>query len=279
MAEELQAGEDPADIAPPARRPGPFVRWTCRIGVALAVGAPLLALAMALATGADWLHYSISLGTLFYLPWVAIAGAALALVALVALLFRRRWRRIWLPLAAIVFAAIFVLLVLYNFGKAATVPPIHDVTTDLSNPPAFVALELREDNRAIVPSGGDPRLEPLDNAMRWRIYHAEAYPDIRTLAVPTSVPDTIAAAERLAGERGWEIADVSPAAGRLEATDTVSIYRFKDDVVLRVAPNPNGPGSLVDMRSVSRVGVSDLGVNAERVRAFLADLAAEAGAG
>ncbi len=63
-----------------------------------------------------------------------------------------------------------------------------------------------------------------------------------------------------------------PEEGRFEATETSAFFQFKDDVVLRVRPSETGEGSIVDMRSVSRVGVSDLGMNAKRVRAFLADL-------
>ena len=83
--------------------------------------------------------------------------------------------------------------------------------------------------------------------------------------------DAIRKAARLARERGWQIARVDTAAGTLEATDTSLFFRFKDDVVVRARPAPGG-GSLVDMRSISRVGGSDVGVNAERVRDFLADL-------
>ena len=64
-----------------------------------------------------------------------------------------------------------------------------------------------------------------------------------------------------------------PIEGRMEATDTTRFFRFKDDVVIRVRPTEDGTGSIVDMRSISRVGVSDLGVNAKRVRSFIADLA------
>jgi len=39
-----------------------------------------------------------------------------------------------------------------------------------------------------------------------------------------------------------------------------------------VRPAPNG--SRIDVRSASRVGRSDLGVNARRIRAFLATLSA-----
>ena len=59
----------------------------------------------------------------------------------------------------------------------------------------------------------------------------------------------------------------------LEATDTTLFFRFKDDVVVRIRPDPaRAGGSIVDMRSISRVGVSDVGVNAKRIRDFLRDL-------
>jgi uncharacterized protein (DUF1499 family) len=45
--------------------------------------------------------------------------------------------------------------------------------------------------------------------------------------------------------------------------------------VVRVRPDPSPKGgSIVDMRSISRVGGSDVGVNAERIREFLVDLQA-----
>jgi uncharacterized protein (DUF1499 family) len=87
------------------------------------------------------------------------------------------------------------------------------------------------------------------------------------------VAEVIAKAERLAKVRGWEIAVVDPIEGRMEATETSRFFAFKDDVVIRVRPTEDGTGSIVDMRSISRVGVSDLGMNAKRVRSFIADLA------
>ena len=69
------------------------------------------------------------------------------------------------------------------------------------------------------------------------------------------------------------MARVDPQAGTLEATAETLFFRFKDDVVVRVRPDPaRAGGSIVDMRSISRVGGSDIGVNAKRIRAFLADL-------
>lgn len=256
------------------RTPHPIVKWIARIGVVLGIGAPVTAVAMALGTGAGMVDWQTSLGSLRNLTYASMAGGGLSLIALVAFLVRKHWKRVLWPLVAIVMAGGFVGYASYSFGKAATVPPIHDITTDLSNPPEFETLTLRADNREAVPDGGRPELEALDNAARWRRWHEEAYADIQPILVPVSVPDAVAAAEQLVADRGWELAIADPATGRVEATATVSIYRFKDDVVLRITPNPNGEGSVVNMRSVSRVGISDLGVNGDRIRAFLVDLAA-----
>jgi uncharacterized protein (DUF1499 family) len=101
--------------------------------------------------------------------------------------------------------------------------------------------------------------------------HASAYGDLRTVRVPMNVADAIRRAEALARDRGWEVALVDTEAGVLEAVDTSLFFRFKDNVAVRARPDPAG-GSQVDMRSISRVGGSDVGVNAKRVRSFLADL-------
>jgi uncharacterized protein (DUF1499 family) len=72
----------------------------------------------------------------------------------------------------------------------------------------------------------------------------------------------------VARQTGWKIVDENQAEGRIEATATTRWFGFKDDIVIRIAPSA-GNGSRVDIRSVSRVGRSDLGTNARRIRAFL----------
>lgn len=155
---------------------------------------------------------------------------------------------------------------------ALTVPAIHDVSTDLADPPAFQTLALRTDNLDNIPGADDKDMRGLTPLQRWALVHQKAYGDIRSVRINEPVPMVIAKAERLAKARGWDVAISLPEEGRLEATATSAFFRFKDDVVLRVRPSETGEGSIVDMRSVSRVGTSDLGMNAKRVRAFLADL-------
>jgi hypothetical protein len=155
---------------------------------------------------------------------------------------------------------------------ALTVPAIHDVSTDLADPPAFQTLALRTDNLDNIPGADDKDMRGLTPLQRWALVHQKAYGDIRSVRSNEPVPMVIAKAERLAKARGWNVAVSLPEEGRLEATETSAFFQFKDDVVLRVRPSETGEGSIVDMRSVSRVGISDLGMNAKRVRAFLADL-------
>jgi uncharacterized protein (DUF1499 family) len=145
-------------------------------------------------------------------------------------------------------------------SRGAGVPAIHDITTDLANPPAFAKLPLRADNLAGLKGGME----------EWRTLHAKAYGDIKPLMLPNAPADVAAAAKALLAKRGWEVALDSP--DRIEATATTAIFRFKDDVLILI--RAEGAGTRVDMRSVSRVGVSDLGANGKRVREFLADLSA-----
>ncbi|MEK6638486.1 MAG: DUF1499 domain-containing protein [Pseudomonadota bacterium] len=138
-------------------------------------------------------------------------------------------------------------------------PPIHDVTTDLDNPPLFAVLAMRSDNLAGVGS-----LE------RWRELHREAYSDIAPITVGMKPAAVIARAKTLATTRGW---DVMPTSGdRVEATAIESPFKFKDDVVIVATPTADGQSTIVNMRSVSRVGESDFGINAKRIREFLTAL-------
>lgn len=138
-------------------------------------------------------------------------------------------------------------------------PMIHDVSTNVNAQPEFSVLKLRADNLA-----GVGTLE------RWQSLHAATYGDIQPIRLDGTPAQAIARATAIAKARGWEIAVTTP--DRLEATDTVSPFKFKDDVLVTATPATEGSGTIVNMRSVSRIGQSDFGVNAKRVRGFLADM-------
>lgn len=241
-------------------------RLLARIALILTTGALLAALIASIGSGQGAWSFRPAFTALRWCFYAAAAGGVLAIVALA--MSRGRRRAAWVALAL----ALALGLYLANWSMTAKqVPPIHDVTTNLADPPAFRTLKLRPDNLETIPDGDRPELAALSPEARWRALHREAYSDLTTVQLPSDVAQTVARVRALAEEKGWEVAAVDPRAGIVEATATTRFFRFKDDVVIRVRPAPAG-GSLVDLRSVSRVGVSDVGANAERIRNFVADL-------
>jgi len=95
----------------------------------------------------------------------------------------------------------------------------------------------------------------------------QAYPDLKPKVLSLPPAEAVQKSIDAARSLGWQIAGSDTAAGRIEATDTTGWFGFKDDVVIRV--RPQAQGSRVDVRSASRVGRSDIGKNAERIREFL----------
>ncbi|MBA4748402.1 MAG: DUF1499 domain-containing protein [Sphingopyxis sp.] len=176
----------------------------------------------------------------------------------------------WLLAAPLVgYAAFFI-------AQAQKVPALHDVTTDLANPPQFSEIKLRDDLNQVVPDGGRAELKALTPAQRRARLHAEAYADLRPVMVPMAIPLAVERLTAQARARGWDVVLVDVTRGRVEATETVSLFGFKDDIVFRVTPDPaDDRRSIVDARSVSRVGISDVGVNARRIRTALSELTAK----
>lgn len=244
-----------------------WARLVTRAALLLGVGSVAAALVAAIGSATELWTFRAGLGALRYLFFAAAAGAALGLIGLV--MARRRARLMLANLVALVVALGFVLYLGNLVRIARSVPAIHDVATNLDDVPQFTRLKVRADNLENIPDEGKPELKALAPEERWKAIHRAHYGDIRTLRLPAP-PDQVARrAAALARERGWEVA--LAAEDRVEATATSTFFRFKDDVVVRIRPAPGG-GSLVDMRSISRVGGSDVGMNAKRVRAFLADL-------
>jgi uncharacterized protein (DUF1499 family) len=163
---------------------------------------------------------------------------------------------------AIVLAGIVIAMPLSQKIRATGVPPIHDITTDTANPPAFVdVLPLRKD-------AANPADYEKDGGAKTAAMQEKAYPDIKTLDMAVPADQAFDKALGVAKSMGWDIVAQSKPEGRIEATDTTFWFGFKDDIVIRIQSADSG--SRVDIRSESRIGLSDIGVNAKRVRAFLA---------
>lgn len=138
------------------------------------------------------------------------------------------------------------------------VPPIHDITTDTKNPPQFLVLdETRAGAKNTLVYGG-PEIAAQQ---------AKAYPDIAPMISRQSASATFNQALGAAKEMGWEIVAQDPDNYRFEASARTPFFSFVDDVVVVVTAQDSS--SRIDIRSVSRVGRSDQGVNAARIREFV----------
>jgi uncharacterized protein (DUF1499 family) len=245
-------------------------RWTRRIGGLGLIAGIVAVLAMLLPgpiyrIGVLGLKAAFSGVTLGF--GLGLLATLLGLIALLLAIFGRPRRYLVRPLIAIVLGMIAFVPPLMFMRQAKSVPPIHDISTDTAQPPEFQALLAQ---RADAPNSavyGGAEVAAQQHA---------AYPDIQSLQFDALPAKTFKAALSAAQSMGWTIAAQLPDEGRIEATATTFWFGFKDDVVIRL--RPDGTGTRVDIRSESRVGGSDVGANAARIRKFSGKLRETLGA-
>lgn len=190
-----------------------------------------------------------------------LAGGVLGLTAL-------WWRPMltpgaWLTLGAIVAGAVVASAVPAGWARTGrAVPPIHDITTDTQDPPRFVD---------VLPHRQGARNPPEYAGEAVAAQQRAAWPDLGPMDTPLARSRVHAAARDVMIRAGWRIVGDDAASGRLEAIATTRWFRFKDDIVVRLRDRTDG-GTRVDVRSKSRIGRSDLGTNARRIRTYLADV-------
>lgn len=239
-------------------RTGAALAWT---GLGLAVACGVAQLLAGFGYRWDWWHFGTGIQILRWSATTDLAAVALTLVAVILCWAYGTRRALAASGAGLALSLIVVGPPLYYWRVAGQVPPIHDISTDTDNPPRYAAvLALRK-------SAENPTDYRADVAAQQK----KGYPDIAPAMLDAPPAEAFARAERAARAVGWEIVAAAPADLRIEATDTTLLFGFKDDIVIRIAAA--GSGSRVDVRSQSRVGKSDLGVNANRIRKFLRQLA------
>jgi uncharacterized protein (DUF1499 family) len=154
------------------------------------------------------------------------------------------------------YAKVFPLPIINN----TPLPRIHDITTDTANPPGFqatVAAREAEQGNSLAYGGAD--LAKQQQA---------GYPDIVPLKSALAPDEAYKRAlETAQSMSSWTVVKGDPAARTVEGSERTMFMGFTDDFVIRVSAD--GAGSRVDMRSVSRQGISDFGVNAKRIRGYL----------
>ena len=219
--------------------------WHKRITLALAVLAGLLLVTSGPGTRFGLWSLRVGVGMFGGALLIGLAAAGAAIVGLAMPLVRARSAPVLV--AALMLGAASAAVPLDFLRRVKTLPYINDITTDTEHPPQFSPPKTYESYFGELQQIGYPDLHPLE------------------LALPPK--EAFARAAEIARDNGWEIAALDESAGRLEAVVTTRWFGFQDDVAIRIAPA--GTGSRVDMRSKSRVGRSDVGTNAQRIREFL----------
>jgi uncharacterized protein (DUF1499 family) len=204
----------------------------------------------------------VELGTAFTgFKFGLVAGIAALVLLVIQVIFKRKTVSLASAAIAVIFSTIAIALPLGMMTTAKNVPPIHDISTDLVNPPEFVAIApLRADAPNPVEYAGAEAAEQ----------QRTAYPDLQTLTYSQSKPELVEASKQAIENLGWELVNTDADKGIVEATETTAWFGFKDDVVVRVTDNDSE--RLVDIRSKSRIGKSDLGKNAARIHALIDEL-------
>ena len=230
----------------------------------LAIVAVILLMGSGLGTRAGLWTFRTGFSILKYAAYLGIATMLVSIVALI----MPRWRAgNALPLFVALIIGAAVVYVPWSFQrKARSVPPIHDISTDTDRPPEFVSVLPMRAGAANPPEYAGPEAAAQQH---------QAYPDVKTVMMNAAPAAAFHAAHDAANDMGWEIVVADSAAGRIEATATTTWFGFKDDVVIRVEPAGN-TASRVDVRSKSRVGRSDVGANAARIRKYVRKLSADA---
>lgn len=241
--------------------------WPARV-TGLGILASAIAVVFILVSGPGYRFGALPLKAAFLVGMAAALIAMFAvLMLLIGLIARGAAGRTGKALVALVAAAGISAMLLNVYATSKRVPPIHDITTDTADPPQFDALLGARANAMNPPEYAGPETAAQQ---------AEFYPDIETLRFDgVEVARALEAAEAAMRALGLEAVVAQPGKNLVEGTDVTFWYGYRDDVVIRARASDDG--SVVDIRSKSRVGVSDLGTNAKRVRALAAEIRRQLG--
>jgi uncharacterized protein (DUF1499 family) len=246
-----------------------WARYGAYLGLGLATVAFVLLAVSPLGWRQGWWHFRFAFSWLMpYSGYIAAAAVILLLLVLVTSWSQLGWRNLTIAGIGLVAGAVLAYAPWQYNHRLKTLPRIHDITTDTENPPAYVAaLPARAAEHAGSATYAGSQIAEQQKA---------AYPDLAPLRV--DLPPDQAFRDALDAAKAmprWTVVEADPATGRIEARETSRWFRFTDDIVIRVAAETSG--SRIDMRSESRQGRSDFGVNAQRIRAYMATLRRQVG--
>lgn len=245
-----------------------------RTALVVSLLLPVYFLVAALGTKYHLFPWTVGFGQMTFVwgPRVVLGAAGLAFIGLLIALFTPPRRGIGAALIALLIPVLGLGYAFYVRQQASGVPMIHDISTDMIDPPSFSQTVI--DARAAVPAGNNLDLlsKRTADGRSFIELQREAYSDIAPIDTSAAPNAAWEAALALAREQKWVIGFTDPGLGVIEASATSFWFGFTDDIVIRV--RPTAQGSRIDMRSVSRVGRGDIGANAARMRPYLLELRA-----
>lgn len=227
-------------------------------GFIMAIIAVLISVYAGTGNRFGWIDFRAGLFALRISAYVGLIAAIVSLGGIITAFFLKENKGLFFGIFGLLIGLIVLGLPLKMSNIGKKVSPIHDITTDMVNPPTFVyVLPLRKN--AVNSTEYDKANTP--------ILQKKCYADIKTLSLNIPADQAFDKALNTAKKMNLKIVASEKNEGRIEAVATTLWMGFKDDVVIRVTKNDTG--SLVDIRSLSRVGKGDFGTNAKRVRTFL----------
>ena len=228
--------------------------WTAVSGLILGLAVIVTIVASGVGSRLGWWHFTVGLQVS---EWAAY-GAAVAFVLSAVGLFQTRpgaaRRGLVVALLGLLVALPPVAMAIQWEYATRIYPPINDISTNTEDAPVFWDMP----NPTDYPGAKSAALQRA------------AYPDLAPLKLAMPPDQAFAQALAVAKDKGWVIVASVPAEGRIEATATSLLYGFTDEVAIRV--KASDAGAQVDVRSRSRIGRIDRGVNAKRIRTYVAAL-------
>lgn len=257
MSENPEPLNDSSNRAPAPQR----VSRSAKASLYIAIVAGILALLAGFGTRFGLWHFRVGFIIMLVVLVAAIVAFVLGVIGIIATRPGSSRRGFAQALAGLVISLIVLFPPVNLVINGFRLPPIHDISTDTENPPVFVAILPLRQNADNPSQYGGPEIAAQQH---------KAYPNVRAGMINIPPQQAFDRALAAARDMGWEIVDSNPSDGRIEATATTFWFGFKDDVVVRVTPAVSG--SRIDVRSVSRVGTSDVGANAKRIEKYVKKL-------
>jgi len=248
-------------------------KWILRLALGLMVLGPLTFILAALGAKLGLWGWKFGLLTLSFKigPLILLGSLGVGVISLLLAFYIK-------PRKGFAIAALAILIPVIGLGqlkatqkKAGSLPFIHDITTNTQDVPTFTDVILSERAKVQGVNTVDyvgKKDKPDGKLVSVLQSQAEAYADIRPLILSDTPEVVFGQAKAAIRQMGWALKSEDVKTGLIEATETTFWYGFEDDIVVRLRPSEGG-GTVLDVRSISRIGGSDIGANAERIRKFL----------